>query len=286
MLEALLSLSPQQAELTLARALDAYLPNLQTVELGDLEKRVIAEAEEELPESHESADVAERLGDELAALMLPPEAEDAARQRLGHAGILEVEQHDLIGFDGMWDTVAFKDNVFLGVTQDEAVGAFRRATSIDTIFSGPYKPNVENYQAAAITVTPIAASGRIGAHLMILCAAKRGANVWITSAYRAFGDEVRTYRGMGPLHVLERFLRAYGVEFKCGPNGAPTKMARNVHLSSQDRMIDTRFNGPFVSGLTFNGIEDGSADVILAYVVDSRRYHAAMQRHNVFFNLE
>ena len=118
MLQVLHSLPPSQAEDVLARALDAFLPNLHEVVLGELERRVIDEARTVV--GADDGAVAERLGDELARLMLPPEAEHAAKQRLGHLGELPFSQYEIVFSVGWKGTEDDGDGNFYGISRAEA----------------------------------------------------------------------------------------------------------------------------------------------------------------------
>ncbi len=282
MLETLRDLPRAQAEDVLAGALDAFLPNAYDVELSDLHRRVIQEARTVVPHGEtDDRQVARRLGEELSALILPPWAEEAVKERLGHKGSLPLTQYE-VGFDSQFGA---EDGGFYGVTMWEAELAFRHPTRSDFLFFSPdFEPATSGFQSVAVIVAR--APEAKAPHALLLVATTRGSSVTIHDAWRVFPDEVRPTDV--PLELLRRFLDRYGLEFIIGLGSKPrllhwrdeVPLAPGTEFSV--KLAKTVPEPPFAAvAFTERDRKLASMKVFLAFMVDTQRYYASMARHGI-----
>ena len=260
MLDTLRALDPVQAEAVLCRAVDAFLPTVDDIQLGELERRVIDEARHVA--GGDDSKVEEILGQELMAFALSERDEVAARGRLGDKGDLPLTDYTL-----RFDT-SFDGGEFLGFTIERAVEVIRSPDIVEHIVtSAPTDGNV----TLLASYVPVHRTGR---HWDLLVGGRSGDRLRVVCAWHVYVDDI----ALPPVitsgrELLFAFAAKFGKEFIVSGS-------RKARMLWRDRSGVTSLAA---TGTTadFSISFHAAGEVILAFSIDTVRYAHALARRGI-----
>jgi hypothetical protein len=299
-LTVLVGLDSARAESILCRAIDSLLPNVEHIELGALERKVLEEARA-VADSSDDSGAAEVLNEALASYLLPAEEEAATKNRLGADGDLPLSMYEVVF---SWPAEGHVD-----VSQDEARVCIENASLVDHLKGLAYPP-VEREASAAEVDPALAARGvelglkamwpedaqthgatlvaaRVkghprGSHWLLVIMRRETTILTVESAWRVFDDVLPPGRVTGTRWLFQALLGEVGM-----PLALPGNRKRLLYWNEEILLDDINqlgFEPPHhrrQMTKMYAMIKDRMWHVLLFFSIDYERYTKYVNKHAV-----